>query len=82
MKYSKYSLNQHSNKKFKTSWQGKEGIFLTPQGKYIVRVKIKLLNTTLSQYRTLSQHETEEEAKIVYETFIKNKNEQKDPRKS
>lgn len=63
MKYSKYSLNQRSNKKIVTHWAFKEGVFKTPQGKYIARI------LDHRGYVTLSSHETEEEAKKVYDNF-------------
>lgn len=38
MQYSKHTLNQKSTKKMLTDWAFKEGVFKTPQGKYIARI--------------------------------------------
>lgn len=63
MKYSKHSLKQYNKKKLTSDWAYQEGVFLTPQGKYIVRVRRN------SHFETISQHGTEKEAKKTYEDF-------------
>jgi len=66
MKYSEHSLKQRSKKEcraYAQSWAFKEGVFLTPHGKYIARIKDH------RGYVTLSQHNTEDEAKKVYDAF-------------
>lgn len=50
--------------KFKTEWVNKEGVFKTPQNKFIVRTKVGRNRTTIGQY------ETKEEADLVYKNFI------------
>jgi len=50
--------------KFKTEWIHKEGVFETPQKKFIVRVKIGRNRTTVGQY------DTKEEADLVYNNLI------------
>ena len=71
MNYNKYSLNAHSKKKATinaTGYAFKEGVILTPQGKYIARVKDH------RGYVTLSQHKTKKEAEKVYNQFYQSKN--------
>ena len=66
MKYSEYSLKRQSKKEcraYAQSWAFKEGVFLTKRGKYIARIKDH------RGYVTLSQHDTEEEAQEVYDSF-------------
>ena len=66
MKYSEHSLRQRSTKEcraYAKSWAFKEGVFLTPRGKYISRIKDH------RGYVTLSQHDTEQEAQKVYDAF-------------
>ena len=66
MKYSDHSLKQKSKKECRTYtniWAFKEGVFLTPGGKYIARIK------DYRGYVTLSQHNTKEEAQKVYDFF-------------
>lgn len=67
MKYSKHSMNQKRKTSFRTDWEHKEGVFLSPNGKYIARVRDK------STLKTLSQHESKEEAEVVYNNFNKTK---------
>ena len=50
--------------KFKTEWVNKEGVFKTPQNKFIVRIKVGRNRTTIGQYNT------KEEADLVYKNFI------------
>jgi len=47
-------------KKFITEWAYKEGIFKTPHGKFIARIKVG------NRYETISMHPTYEEAEKVY----------------
>ena len=49
--------------KFKTEWVNKEGVFKTPQNKFIVRIKVGRNRTTIGQYNT------KEEADLVYKNF-------------
>lgn len=67
MKYSKYSLKTITSKKFTTDWSFKEGVFKTPSGDFIAR--IKKMNTNL--YKTISRHKTYNEAKLAID-FYKN----------
>lgn len=69
--YSQHSLNQNSKKKFFTDWSKKEGVFETPQGKWICRISEPMQNTSLLNYTTISQHDTEEEAQKAYDEFQK-----------
>ena len=55
------------NKYGLTDWAFKEGVFKTPQGKYIARVFDKS-----RKYVTLSSHDTQEEAQKVYDDFYLN----------
>lgn len=67
-KYSKFAISAKSNKKFITDYGYKEGVFKTPQGKYVARVlKGKRNNLT-----TISQHDTKEEAIKAYNEFYNN----------
>ena len=50
--------------KFKTEWVNKEGVFETPQKKFIVRVKIGRHRKTVGQYKT------KEEADLVYNNLV------------
>ena len=62
MAYSIHSLNQRSKKKFcATDWAYKEGVFQTPQGFYIARIKINN-----KSFETISKHKTREEAESAY----------------
>lgn len=63
MKYSKHSLKQYNKKKLTSDWAYQEVVFVTPQGKYIVRVRKN------NHYETISQHKTEKEANKVYGDF-------------
>ena len=63
MKYSDFSLKTKNSKTFYSNWAYKEGVFETPQGKYIARVRIR------SNFTTLSQHDTESEAKAIYDNY-------------
>lgn len=67
MKYSKHSLNQKSKKVFTTDWSFKEGVFPTPAGDFIVRIKKKNKNL----YETISRHKTHDEAQQAFD-FAKN----------
>ena len=67
MKYTEHSLRQVSGNKFIADWAFKEGVFLTPQRKWIARV-LKPSNN----YVTLSQHSKKEDAEKVYNDFYKN----------
>lgn len=62
MKYSKHSLNQKSKITLVTNWAFKEGVFQTPKGDYIARIKIKNKN----RYETISRHKTKEEAESAF----------------
>ena len=67
MRYSKHSMvNKKPIKNFVTDWHHKEGVFETPQGKFIARVKKILKNNSIG-YETISQHNTKEEAQIAYD---------------
>lgn len=50
--------------KFITEWVNKEGVFETPQKKFIVRVKVGRNKKTVGQY------ETKEEADLVYKNLL------------
>lgn len=66
--YSKHSMvNKKVKGEFITDWHHSEGVFETPQGKFIARVNDK------GHFKTLSQHYTRDEAEISYNNF-KNKN--------
>ena len=52
-----------ARKNFITQWAYKEGVFETPFGKFIVRIKVR----NSSRYTTLSMHPTYEEAERVYQ---------------
>ncbi len=67
MKYSKHSLGQNNKKQLVPIWAYKEGVFLTPQNYWIVRVKIKGEN----RWTTLSKHDSEAAAKLIYKSHIK-----------
>jgi hypothetical protein len=61
--YPEYSLKKKSKKSLITSWAYKEGVFLSPNGKWIARVRKG------SNLQTISQHETKEQAEIAYKQF-------------
>lgn len=63
--YSKYSMNQKSKKSLITDWAYKEGVFLSPNGKWIARVRDG------RNLKTISQRDTKELAEIVYNKFYK-----------
>jgi len=65
MKYTKHSINQNNKRVFITDWAYKEGVFLTPSGAYIARVKNK------GKFNTISQHKTELDAKAAYDNHYK-----------
>ena len=68
--YSEYSLKRKSKRNLKAhaqSWAFKEGVFLTPRGKWIARVK-----DNKRGYVTLSQHDKESDAKEIYIAFYQN----------
>ena len=50
-----------SKKKFITDWAFKQGVFKTPQGKFIVRIK-----NNKGYFSTISSHNTEDEATLKY----------------
>lgn len=64
-KYNDFSKTVQNKRQIITDYGYKEGVFETPQGKFIARVK-KGKNKTLT---TLSQHNTLEEANFAYSTF-------------
>lgn len=66
MKYSKHSLQQKSCKKMYTDWAYKEGVFKTPQGKFIARI------LDYRGYVTVSSHDTEQDAQKAYDDFYLN----------
>lgn len=55
--------------KFRTPWFTKEGVFETPNSKFIVRVRVK----GVSNPKTLAQFDTKEEADLVYNEYLKKK---------
>ena len=50
-----------------SKWAHKEGVFLTPQGKYIARVRNKKKGS--NNYTTISSHDTEQAAQKAYNDF-------------
>ena len=64
-KYNEFSKTIQNKRQIITDYGYKEGVFETPQVKFIARVK-KGKNKTLT---TLSQHNTIEEANLAYSTF-------------
>lgn len=50
------------------NWDNLEGWFPTPQGMWIVRVRYKAANNKMMR-KTLSQHPSEEEAKMVFNEY-------------
>ena len=50
-----------SKKKFITDWAFKHGVFKTPQGKFIVRIK-----DNKGHFTTISSHNSEVEAVLKY----------------
>ena len=52
-----------------TKWATKEGVFETPQGKWIARVKCPKRG-----FVTLSSHDKKEVAELVYSDFYKQQN--------
>ena len=54
----------HANQ-MKRVWQAEEGVFPTPQDKYIVRIKTKKF------YTTLSQHDTKIQADKAYKKYCR-----------
>jgi hypothetical protein len=65
--FNKYAGRGKSKKDFYTEWAFKEGVFKTPQGLWIARVKIKR-----GQYKTLSQHRYKAIAERKYREFYQN----------
>lgn len=63
--YNDFSKTIKSKNKFITDYACKEGVFKTPQGKFVARVKKGKYNTLT----TLSQHNTEQEAIDAYNLF-------------
>ena len=64
-RYNDFSKTIQNKRQIITDYGYKEGVFETPQGKFIARVK-KGKNKTLT---TLSQHNTMEEANLAYSAF-------------
>ncbi len=64
-RYNDFSKTIQNKRQIITDYGYKEGVFETPQGKFIARVK-KGKNKTLT---TLSQHNTIEEANLAYSAF-------------
>ena len=64
-RYNDFSKTVQNKRQIITDYGYKEGVFETPKGKFIARVK-KGNNKTLT---TISQHETEEEAISAYNAF-------------
>ncbi len=56
-------MKQKRKKPLITDWAYKEGVFLTPKGNYIARVRQG------SNLKTISQHKTEEDAQKAYDDF-------------
>jgi hypothetical protein len=56
-------MKQKRKKPLITDWAYKEGVFLSPNGKWIVRVRDG------SNLKTISQHETKEQAECAYNGF-------------
>lgn len=54
--------------KFITKWHDKEGVFETPQNKFIVRVKIKGRHHPATIGK---QYDTKEEADLVFSNYFK-----------
>ena len=50
MRHSKFLMQHKGNSKFIATWFDEEGVFLTPQGKWIARVRKGSLLTTISQH--------------------------------
>ncbi len=61
--YSEHSMKQKRRKPLITPWAYKEGVFLSPNKKWIARVRNGAVLTTLSQ------HDTKEQAEIAYASF-------------
>lgn len=64
-KYNEHTPSRKNNKIFITDWAFKEGVFLSPNGKFIARIKEG------GHFKTLSQHDDEESAKVAYNNFKK-----------
>ena len=64
-RYNEFSKTVLRKTNFVTDYGYKEGVFETPRGKFIARVK-KGKNKTLT---TISMHDTREEAVIAYDAF-------------
>ncbi len=67
--YSEYSMKQKRKKGFVTPWAYKEGVFFSPSGKWIARVKDRSQKNL--KFTTLSQHETKEDATLAYLNYYK-----------
>lgn len=65
MNYSKHSMNQKSRNTYVAEWSHKEGVFITPRGKYIARVRVGHYKI----FTTISQHDSETEAQKAYNKF-------------
>lgn len=55
-------MKSTASRKFTTEWAFKEGVFKTPQGKFIARIKVNN-----NRYETISIHPTYEEAEKAYQ---------------
>lgn len=60
-----YAGRNVSRKKFITDWAFKQGVFKTPQGKFIVRIK-----DSRGHFTTVSSHNSEMEANSKYNQLI------------
>ena len=73
--YNKHSIrNKKPISSFTTDWHHSEGVFETPQRKFIARVK-KLSKTNTTIYHTISQHNTREEAQTAFNQYKNKHNE-------
>ena len=56
-----YSGKNNNRKNFISPWAFKQGVFKTPQGKFIVRIK-----DNKGHFNTISSHNSEVEANLKY----------------
>ena len=56
-----YSGKNTNRKNFISDWAFKQGVFKTPQGKFIVRIK-----NNKGHFTTISSHNSEDEATLKY----------------
>ena len=66
-----YSKRPNGSKGFITDWHHSEGVFETPQGKFIARVKRRNKRNSWI-YETISQHACKEDAQKAFNTFKEN----------